>query len=394
MSTYLLTWNPDRWTWQDLQEAVEATATGDRFPVTWSAGNTKTISPGSRVFLLKQGPEPRGIVASGWTVSGCHDAPHWDTERASRGDTLPFVDVEFDLVLDPAQVPPLDTSQFTSGPLSEVYWAIPASGTRLHDDAAAALEEQWEEYVRPLAMTPKPMRRHLAWQRDEAILALDLYLRHSGQCLPETHAEVIALSNLLNALPIHPAKPEAGTVRTPDAVSAELLIFHQVELAQGSEGLRQRKKLEEEVWTEFSSDSLLLRKVTEAIKEGFQRPEASGFGGESDEEEVFPEGRIVYRLHRSRERSKNLVQKAKEAALRQFGKLQCLVCRFDFVEKYGRLGEGFIECHHTLPLSELLGEHEARLRDIATICPNCHRMVHRKRPWLSLEQLGAILWKR
>jgi predicted HNH restriction endonuclease len=29
------------------------------------------------------------------------------------------------------------------------------------------------------------------------------------------------------------------------------------------------------------------------------------------------------------------------------------MCGFDFKDKYGELGEGFAECHHTIPVSEL-----------------------------------------
>ncbi|MHB8132553.1 MAG: HNH endonuclease [Mobilitalea sp.] len=70
-----------------------------------------------------------------------------------------------------------------------------------------------------------------------------------------------------------------------------------------------------------------------------------------EEEEQFPEGRILYREHRCRERNKKLVEKAKENASLN-GQLECVICGFNFFRYYGEIGKGFIECHHTVPVSE------------------------------------------
>ena len=32
-----------------------------------------------------------------------------------------------------------------------------------------------------------------------------------------------------------------------------------------------------------------------------------------------------------------------------------------------------------------------KAEDIALLCSNCHKMVHRKRPWLSMKNLKEIL---
>jgi predicted HNH restriction endonuclease len=61
---------------------------------------------------------------------------------------------------------------------------------------------------------------------------------------------------------------------------------------------------------------------------------------------------------------------------------------------YGDLGRGFIEGHHLSPLAELAAEWLSRVSDLALVCPNCHRMIHRRRPWLRLGELSAILAAR
>ena len=63
------------------------------------------------------------------------------------------------------------------------------------------------------------------------------------------------------------------------------------------------------------------------------------------------------------------------------GRLLCEVprCHFDFVAKYGQLGEGFAHVHHLVPLATLPDEGSAmKLEDLAVVCPNCHAMIHRE----------------
>lgn len=108
--------------------------------------------------------------------------------------------------------------------------------------------------------------------------------------------------------------------------------------------------------------------------------------------ETFPEGRLKEKLHLARERNADLVRKAKERAIAQHGTLACACCAFDFAKRYGKLGAGFIEAHHTVPVSELHPDGgETRHEDIALVCANCHRMLHRRRPWLELNELTKLL---
>jgi 5-methylcytosine-specific restriction enzyme A len=67
---------------------------------------------------------------------------------------------------------------------------------------------------------------------------------------------------------------------------------------------------------------------------------------------------------------------------------KCVVCSFDFEEFYGSIGQNFIHVHHIVPLSEVGGEYELDpIKDLVPICPNCHAMIHRTRPILTIKQL-------
>jgi 5-methylcytosine-specific restriction protein A len=66
-------------------------------------------------------------------------------------------------------------------------------------------------------------------------------------------------------------------------------------------------------------------------------------------------------------------------------------CGFNFAARYGERGSGFIECHHTKPVSALRPGEKTRLEDLALLCANCHRMIHIRRPWMTVGQLKQAL---
>jgi HNH endonuclease len=110
----------------------------------------------------------------------------------------------------------------------------------------------------------------------------------------------------------------------------------------------------------------------------------------TDEDTTALEGRMVYRLHRMRERSPVLRRLKIQQALAVHGRLGCEACGFDFAERYGALGEGFIECHHKTPLATG-DERETTVDDLALVCSNCHRMLHRSREALNVDELRSRL---
>jgi predicted HNH restriction endonuclease len=115
---------------------------------------------------------------------------------------------------------------------------------------------------------------------------------------------------------------------------------------------------------------------------------------EEEDERAFMEGKQVFRRHLSRERNRKAVLLAKEQRLREKGDLCCDVCDFSFVEMYGAHGVGFIEAHHDVaPISDLKKEGRIKPSELALVCSNCHRMLHRSRPWMSVKQLRKRIGK-
>lgn len=111
-----------------------------------------------------------------------------------------------------------------------------------------------------------------------------------------------------------------------------------------------------------------------------------------DDEEAFIDGaeRKLFKLHVDRERNSKVIQRAKSSAK----VLCCEACGFDFSKTYGDRGEGYIEGHHKKPISQMdKGGEETRIKDIALVCSNCHRMLHRMRPLITVEELKNLINK-
>ncbi len=109
-----------------------------------------------------------------------------------------------------------------------------------------------------------------------------------------------------------------------------------------------------------------------------------------DPEEQFREGQRKLRMHHEAERNAEAIQQKKRHVLAKTGCLQCEACGFDFCDTYGEIGRGFAECHHRIPISTLKEESTITLNQLAIVCSNCHRMLHRP-PYLTVEGLREIL---
>jgi 5-methylcytosine-specific restriction protein A len=148
MTTYLLTWNPQKWQWDNIKGQIEEIYDNGVSPDSWSCGMTNKIVEGDRVFLLRQGTEPRGICASGWSESAVSVKKHWNREKAKRGVTTRYIKVRWEVILDPDSESILPREWLNRGILKEMHWNTQISGIKIRDDIALALEEEWEAFLR------------------------------------------------------------------------------------------------------------------------------------------------------------------------------------------------------------------------------------------------------
>lgn len=83
--------------------------------------------------------------------------------------------------------------------------------------------------------------------------------------------------------------------------------------------------------------------------------------------------------------------KARAACIAHYGCV-CQVCKFDFEKRYGDIGQGFIHVHHLIEISSIGKEYIVDpVMHLRPLCPNCHAMIHRKKPAMSLDELKDLL---
>lgn len=218
------------------------------------------------------------------------------------------------------------------------------------------------------------------WQRDELILALDLYFELDNKNVDKTNSKIIELSELLNKLPIHESK-ENETFRNPSGVAMKLSNLKRFDTSYSGKGLERGGKLEEVVWNEFITDKIRLKTIAFNIKNIINSTllsQLSSIEDDSTFDNGIQEGSTIYKLHKLYERNSLIVKRKKQQYQKKFGKLDCEICKFDFFKTYGEIGIGFIECHHIKPLYKLNGTNTTHMEDLILVCSNCHRMLHRK----------------
>ena len=100
------------------------------------------------------------------------------------------------------------------------------------------------------------------------------------------------------------------------------------------------------------------------------------------------ESGVQLKMHKVRERDQELVDKAKNNFVNKHGALFCEVCGFNFLPFYGF---SYAEAHHKKPLHQIMAGQKTKVSDLAIVCANCHKAVHRiisDDPWSELIKIN------
>lgn len=242
---------------------------------------------------------------------------------------------------------------------------------------ATRLEKLGFEVTRPVSLPD--------WSTDEIMLALDLYLRErDGGSFDDSSPLVVALSEELKSLRIFPDEVRAiPRFRNANGVSLKLHNFSSIDPAHPGRGMPNSSVGDRQVWEEWAHRPEELAQAVALIRSSASASSPPPETGEEDEFDA-PEGRMLYRLHRRYERDRQLVSRKKRAVKKKTGRLACEVCDFESAEVFGV--EGVIDVHHVVPLHQI-GESRTSLKDLALVCPTCHRVLHKHRPVITPAQL-------
>jgi 5-methylcytosine-specific restriction enzyme A len=241
--------------------------------------------------------------------------------------------------------------------------------------------------VQPDRTTSSPRSR--PWTYGEVVLACELVADNEWQYLRRTDPHVLALSELLRGMFPRDAavrddfRSASSVARKTADIATQHPDYAGIPTRGGSHDRR--------VLQAFLAEEGRMRAEAAAIRQAALAPPiADADSPDLDLSVEYDEGRSFERRHIARERDPRAREAKIAAVYAATGAVACEVCAFDFAATYGERGSLFAECHHRDPLS-VVGETRTRLEDLALLCSNCHRMIHRYRPWLTVEQLRAIV---
>lgn len=125
--------------------------------------------------------------------------------------------------------------------------------------------------------------------------------------------------------------------------------------------------------------------IRESLTENwFSNPEEIS---ESKSEKYLTEGK-------SKTISVNIYERnnqARKECIEHFG-MNCQVCGFNFMERYGEIGKNFIHVHHKIEISTIGKKYRINPKtDLIPVCPNCHSMLHKRKPAYSIAELKKII---
>jgi 5-methylcytosine-specific restriction enzyme MrcB-like protein/dynein-related subfamily AAA family protein len=152
-ATYILAWNPENWNWSNLPHLAAQFRSGDDIAAgeddcRWRIAN-KSVRPGDRLFLIRLGVEPKGILGSGYAVSGPFQGPHYSGEA---GKTADYVRLKWDALLDPEHDKILSLTKIQQD-IPEIHWTTQSSGILIPPEAHSELEKMWESHLSGLLQT-------------------------------------------------------------------------------------------------------------------------------------------------------------------------------------------------------------------------------------------------
>ena len=391
-SYFLLTWNPRRGEeeWPDVAECLADSRRGHSVPLTWRC-YIKSPLPGDRVFLLRQGLEPRGIMGSGDLLT----APYRREPGAAR-----IVNVRMDMLLDPTRDGVLPLSELQDGALAEVHWSTQRSGISVPEQATADLVKRWHAFIKNHG------RKFATWYSAEQYASA---LQQLGSTLNEPLREMLKahLKAPGQCLSVNELATAAG-YDTPQIVYSqygrlgkrigEILDhdFNHEKVLTRIFALDHRTESGELCWTldPAMTRALASEPLWDAPNAGrssrsvpIDATLATSFPDEIAEPDALFEGAMQTVIVNRYER--NAI--AKQRCIEHYG-ARCTVCSLDFEDQYGPQMAGFIHVHHLTPLSTIGKEYRVDpIKDLRPICPNCHAVIHSRSPAMSIEEARALI---
>lgn len=151
--------------------------------------------------------------------------------------------------------------------------------------------------------------------------------------------------------------------------------------------------LSKQTWTPQSSGISIKPEIVDELEEEWfeflrtQNIRYNPFLETADVAKIFVEGAATQITQTRYERN----TQARKECLKHYG-YSCMVCDFNFEKYYGSIGYQFIHVHHLTQVAGIKQEYKVNpIEDLRPVCPNCHAMLHKDNPPLTIEELKSRL---
>ena len=137
INTWLLVWNPKSWDWESVEETFGYKASLSTIRIqganlcAWKC-MSKQVKEGDRIFIIRLGQNPKGIMATGYAISDSYVNEY--KERAVDICITGFLDYHTE---------PLISQDLLKEKFPDQQWSPQGSGISIKPDAAKWLIEEW-----------------------------------------------------------------------------------------------------------------------------------------------------------------------------------------------------------------------------------------------------------
>lgn|GEM_PF-816280 len=133
---YLFAWNPKVWNWDTLEDEILAIAQWGSVPRRWTCV-TRQINPEDRVFMIRIGKSPKGIMGAGFAYSKSHVSDDWEQQH---------VEMNLEVLINPDKNPVLPL-EILKQKFPQQNWTPQASGIQIKPEIVIELESLWAQFL-------------------------------------------------------------------------------------------------------------------------------------------------------------------------------------------------------------------------------------------------------
>lgn len=359
MSTYLFTWNPDKFLWHKQKEMI-ANLPNEKPIHAWKTTRIKNIGIGDTFLLMKLGNIPKnekGIIGIGTIISNVYK----DKDVIKNIEQTNFIDLEF---MNLSTIPFISLKELESID-PNINWTPENNGNHIPNS------------------TYEKIFNKINKNKDSNIFEKKIYF--------PVISEIIDL-----------ALTQQNSVHRDEIVSL-LLEEHNLTLSNLAKNSNKTALfIAQNMVDWFSAELTKKSEIAAPWQDKYTRNkikvngrEITNFSLEKNDiqDEIIPTD-IIFKEGSLKQIQVNAYERnsqARKKCLEKHG-YSCKCCGFNFEIVYGELGKNFIHVHHVTPLSQIKMTYILNPEtDLIPVCANCHAMIHRKVPPYTIDEIQKLM---